>query len=335
MRILYASRYNKLNEDLPSVFRDAIASLGELSIQASGSISNENLIELIQHSDIYLICRNSLAVPIEVAKRPGRLKLVVATVGSLRPYISRELLSAGIPVCNWGDAPADEIAEGTLALTLSVLSDLHHHIQERRRGGWKIRHDKCGGSLFGEHVGLYGYGLIARRFHDLLRPFNCRIVVYDPYADDLPKDVECVKSLQTLFRVCRIVSVHAGLTPETRSSVTKHHLAQMRDHGVIINTGRGAIIDQAALFAELETGRLRAGLDVLDDPDKLPANHPARYWENLILTGHQIHLNWPPEGSESDRLHKAHQYALSNIEALVTRGEYQWKISETQYDRMT
>lgn len=335
LKILYCSPHDRLAEDLPTVFRTALESLGDLTVRTNTILPDDELSALIRSFDVFLTCRHSIQIPAEIAEEPGNLKLITATVGSLRRYVPRTVIAAGVPVCNWGDAPADEIAMGTLTLTLAVLSDLHHHIQERRRGGWAIDPQHYGGSLFAERVGLYGYGLIARRFRELLRPFDCQVVVYDPYVKDVPDDVEQVETLDDLFRRCRIVSIHAGLTAETRGSVTRNQLALMGNDGVIINTGRGAIIDQAALFDELKAGRLRAGLDVLDDPDELPGDHPARTWENLILTGHQIHLGWPRHGAEPDRLTKAQSYAISNIDAVRAGDTLQWRISAELYDRMT
>lgn len=321
--------------DLPPVFRAALETIGQLEILSDAGMAEEALCTAIRESDFYLVCRHSAKVPESIAKDPGSLRLIVSVVGSLQPYVPRSVVASSVPVCNWGDAAAEGIAAGTLTLLLAVLSDLHHHIMTRRRGEWRIDPRHHGGSLWGERVGLYGFGLIARKFRELLVPFRCEVLVYDPYAPDLPSDVVRAGSLDELFSRCRIISIHAGLTAETRGSVTGRLLALLCDGAVVINTARGAIIDQQALFAELASGRLRAGLDVLDDPDSLPTDHPARFWENLILTGHQIHLGWPLHGRDPERLSLAQQYALENIQALLQGRPLRWRITPTQFDLMT
>ncbi|MDH3707325.1 MAG: hypothetical protein OES57_14750, partial [Acidimicrobiia bacterium] len=129
---------------------------------------------------------------------------------------------------------------------------------------------------------------------ELLRPFRPRIRAYDPYAATLPDDVERADSLDELCDWCEALVIHAALSDETRGSVTAEHLAALPDSGVIINTARGAIVDQDALFAELDTGRLRAGLEVLE-PDALDPAHPLRQRDNVIFTFHQLGGGpWPP-----------------------------------------
>ena len=321
--------------DLPTVFRSAVEALGELVVRSAADLSHSELCEAIRSSDVYLVCRHSALVPAEIAEDAGRLRLIVSAVGSLQPYVPRPVVASRVPVCNWGDAPAEEIAAGTLTLLLATLADLHHHIVMRRRGVWKIDSAHHGGNLYGERVGLYGFGLIGRRFCDLLAPFRCELLVYDPYAIDLPSGVVRAESLDELFSRCRIISIHAGLTDETRRSVTARHLALLADDSVIINTARGGIIDQDALFTELQSGRLRAGLDVLDDPDEVPVDHPSREWENLILTGHQVSLGWPRHGRAPSELSKAQRYAVENITAVLRGDPPKWLITPTLFDRMT
>lgn len=321
--------------DLPPVFRAELERIGRLEIRCGAAMDEAALSAAIRESEFYLVCRHSAKIPEAIAADPGRLRLIVSVVGSLQPYVPRSVVASSVQVCNWGDAPADDVAAGTLTLLLAVLSDLHHHIMTRRRGEWQIDAQRHGGSLFGERVGLYGMGLIGRRFRELLAPFRCEVLVYDPYAVELPPDVVRAASLEELFSRCRIISIHAGLTAETRGSVTGELLARLSDDAVVINTGRGAIIDQEALFSELASGRLRAGLDVLDDPDSLPPDHPALRWENLILTGHQIHIGWPLHGRVPERLSRAEQYGVENMRSFLEGRELRWRITPTQFDRMT
>lgn len=335
MKLLYLSESNGAEKDLPAVYLNALRRVADVSIITNNNrIEIKRRIELIQAHDIYLISRHSVPVPPGVAEAPGNLRYICADVGSLKEYIAEELFSTNIPITNWGDAPAIHIAEGTMALMLAAIKDLRHHIELKKRDGWFVDPQRCGGRLEGTHIGIYGMGMIGRALVGMLRPFGAVIHFYDPYINDYDNDLIQENSLEDLFSSCVVISILAGLTEQTRGSVTAELLARLPNSGVVINTGRGAIIDQDALFQELESGRLRAGLDVLD-PDVLPVGHPAREWENLILSAHQIHLNWPSEGRSPDQLSRAQEYLLDNITRLTEGKPLRFLIDKVRFSRMT
>lgn len=335
VKTLYLSGTDGAGIDLPKVYRQALEAETDLTVVSrSEPLNEEQAGNLIRGHDVYLICRHSQYLPASVATEAGNLKLVCAVVGSLQAYVPPEVIDSSIVVTNWGDAPAGPIAEGAMALLLASLKDLHHHVMDKRRGSWKIEPTTHGGVLNGRHVGLYGLGFIGRRFVEMIRPFEALLHIYDPYTPELPEGTVRETSLHDLFSRCSIIAVHAGLTPQTRGSVTAELLSLLPDHGVLINTARGAIIDQEALFVELESGRLRAGLDVLE-PDQLPPNHPARGWENLILTAHQIHLPWPSDGAPPEDLTRAQEYSIENLRRLRAGEPPLHEIDHTRYRLMT
>lgn len=301
-------------------FRQELAGIGELHMVADGdSLAEEEQLRLIRGTEVLLIGWGSSLIPVEIARDPGDLRYVCNITGTVRPWVSLEMIEAGIPVTNWGDAPAHRLAEGAITLLLAVLKDLHHQIMWVRGGGWRANARLYGGSLEGLRIGIYGLGVIGRCFVDLLRPFRAVMRFYDPYVSEYPADLERVDSLEDLFRGSEAIVIHAGLSDETRGSVTAELLALLPDHAVIVNTARGAIIDQEALFAELASGRLRAGLDVLE-PDTLPEEHPARTWDNVILSAHQIGRNPPDYYQEPARLEDYHIICLENL-GRYARGE--------------
>jgi len=128
--------------------------------------------------------------------------------------------------------------------------------------------------------------------------------------------------------------IHAGLCDATRRSVTSELLAKLPRHGVVVNTARGGIVDQAALFAELEAGRLRAGLDVLE-PDTLPPDHPARAWENLILTAHHVENPWPLDGRPATRLTPMQRACVENLRRFAAGEPLLYPMDRTRYLRNT
>ena len=125
--------------------------------------------------------------------------------------------------------------------------------------------------------------------------------------------------------------IHAGLSDETTGSVRAEHFAQLPDDGVVINTARGAILDQDALFAELSSGRLRAGLDVLE-PDYLPRDHPMLALDNCLLSFHQLdQLQWPPRPG----LTPMQQRCVDNIARFAAGEQPEWLFDSDRYDRST
>jgi phosphoglycerate dehydrogenase-like enzyme len=126
----------------------------------------------------------------------------------------------------------------------------------------------------------------------------------------------------------------AALSDETRQSITADLLALLPRHGVIINTARGGIVDQDALFAELESGRLRAGLDVLE-PDRLPADHPARTWKNCIFSAHEINRGWPTDGGEPTTLAPMHKVCIENLIAFAEGNPIRFEMDLERYRRST
>ena len=318
-------------------FRRELEQLGELTIVAEGeSMSDEQIAERIRGAEVLMTCWGAAAIPPAVAGDPGQLKYVCNITGTVRQIVPLEIVEAGIPVTNWGDAPAGRVAEAALTLMLACLKNLPARQRIIRGGNWGVDGEFRSPMLHGLNVGIYGCGMIGRRFIEALRPFRPVIRIYDPYAADLPEDCATVGSLDELFAASEVIVIHAGLTDETRHSVTAELLAKLPDGGVVINTARGAIIDQQALLAELEIGRLRAGLDVLEPEDEpIVPSHPARRWDNLILTAHDLAKNRPLEGFPPQRLQPMHEVALDNITRHSQGKPLRFIIDADRYQRTT
>jgi len=276
-----------------------------------------------------------MPIPEEIAGNPGQLKYVCNITGELRSYVPFSLIESGMLVTNWGDAPSDTVAEGAMTLLLAVMKNLRDHIETVAAGGWRIPTLGTKGSLNGCDVGIYGMGVIGRRFVELIRPFRPVLRVFDKYVTDLPEGCTTVGSLEELFKTSRIIVLHAGLSPETRHSVSAGLLSLLPDNGIIINTARGGIIDQDALFKELKSGRLRAGLDVLDGEagDCLREDDEARQWSNLILTSHQVSdTAW---GSDQTLENVMRRVCLENIERFSKGGEPLFRMTAERFQHST
>lgn len=317
------------------LFRDALSAMGRLTVLENGeSLSEDERAARVRNCDILITSWGSARTPPAVAESPGRLRYICHVTGEMRYAVPPEVIDAGIPVTNWGDAPANSVAEGAMALLLATLKDVHAQAMRVRAGGWQQDTAYFGGSLMGLNVGVYGCGVIGRRFVELLRPFGAHIRIFDPFMAHVPEGCERVDSLEALFDASEAVAIHAGLTDETRHSVNADLLARLPRGGVIINTARGGIVDHDALFRELESGRLRAGLDVTE-PEPLPEGHPARGWENLILSGHRIESGWPSYGEPARRLTAIQEIALDNIRRFLSGQQPRFLMTRHRYDLST
>jgi D-3-phosphoglycerate dehydrogenase len=183
---------------------------------------------------------------------------------------------------------ARSVAEGVLAYILAGLRRIPQQYEDvRLRRNWEKRVQESR-TLFGARVSLIGLGTIGKYLLDLLKPFDVRVRVYDPYlsedALDAYSNVERA-SLEAALAWGDVISIHASLTSETRGMLNLERLKLIRDGALFVNTARGAIVDESALAQQLRLGRFDAILDVFVT-EPLPDDSPLRGLENAILLPH-------------------------------------------------
>lgn len=333
LRTLHVTnRRSQIPADGP--FADALRELGELVLlEQAHELSDDDVAERMREADVLITNWATRRIPDSVASDPGRLGYVLNIGGTCKASVPIEIIRKGIPVTNWGDTPAISVAEGAMALLLAVLKDLRGRIEGVQSGRcWGAKRlGLASGTLYGLRIGLYGCGVIGARFVKLLAPLEPDLLVYDPYADRVPQECRRVDSLESLFEQSEAVAIWAGLTEETRGSVTADLLTRLPDQGILVNAARGEIVDQDALFAELKAGRLRAGLDVLVADDYLPPGHEAHTWPNLLITCHDIQsAYWPPRPRQ---LSYGDKVALDNLRRFIDGEPLRFVMDEQRYER--
>lgn len=314
--------------------RDEIRDIPGLEVEERTDwegMSPEELADCLRGYEVLILSRDPI-VPPEIAADPGNLKYICYLHGAIGRVLSLPIVQSPIRITNWGDHPGAELAMLSLVLLMALLKDLPTRILAVRRGEGKGI-NSVGATVKGLRVGLYGYGFAGRKCVELLLPLGAEVKIFDPYATGIPDACTRVDTLEALFEGIHAVMIHAALTPETRGSVTAKLLSRLPDQGLVINTARGGIIDQPALFAELKSGRLRAGLDVLD-PDHLEPDHEARQWENLIWTCHHGGgaKAWP--GAE-ETLCRRDEVVLENLRAYAKGEPLNYVIDEKRFALMT
>ena len=218
-----------------------------------------------------------------------RLRAVVHTAGSVHGHVTGACWDRGIEVASAASANALPVAEYTVSMILltgkRVFEKAREYRVTRDRTDWLSTPSDVGN--FGRTVGILSASLIGRRVIELLRPFDLRILLHDPYVSDVDASALGVEpvGLDELFLRSDVVSVHTPLLPETRGLVSRELLTSMHQDAVLINTARGAVVDQDALADVTVDGGIRAVLDVTD-PEVLPRDHPLWTRENVLITPH-------------------------------------------------
>ncbi len=181
----------------------------------------------------------------------------------------------GIPVVNAPAAATASVAELTMGLLVAVARDFGSQIPAVKAGEWKKAGN--GMELSGRTLGFVGYGRIAREVAVRAKAFGMKVQAHDPFLAETP-DGTPLLPLDRLLATSDVVSLHANLTPENRHLINATTLARMRKGAILLNVARGALVDEEALLAALESGHLAgAGLDVFEDepPRRAPLlGHP-------------------------------------------------------------
>lgn len=217
----------------------------------------------------------------------SKLKIISHAAGSVKKFYVPEIWDAGIVVTNAGAAIAKYVGEFTLTLALAMLRTLPKYALGSPCDQWRQIPSVTNETLFGKTVGLIGLGYTARAFLDVLKPFGCKVLCYDPHilawrAQEL--GVELV-SLEEVMSKSRVISVHAPITEITKGMINADMFKLVQDGAVFINTARGILIDHDALAKELADGRFKAALDVTN-PEPLPQDHPLMALPNVLITPH-------------------------------------------------
>lgn len=226
----------------------------------------------------------------DVLRAAPRLKLIAHAAGTVKYTVDPTAYASGIRVTHAAEANAVPVAEFTLAAILFAnkrvfeLRDLYRD-DPTRRTAYRLMDEPIGN--FRRTVGLVGASRIGRRVAALLGGFDLNVLLYDPFVqpdDPIAQQAELV-DLDTLMARSDVVSVHAPSLPSTRGMIGSRQLKLMQDGAAFINTARGALVEEEALLAELQTGRIHAVIDVTD-PEVPPASSPFFSLPNVFLTPH-------------------------------------------------
>jgi len=271
----------------------------KMRINRNPDIKPEDYPAVLDGAEIAVV--DHTALPTDVAKKCAGLKHVVFLGTGARSYMNpEELADLGIAVHlikGYGDTA---VAESAIALMWSSARVIAQMDREMRAGNW-LRED--GMQLTGKTLGLVGFGGIAAEVARIAHGSGMKVIAWNRSPKSHP-GVEFT-DLDTVLATSDVVSLHLLLNDETRGMITRDKIAKMKQGVVLINTARGAIVDEQAMIDALNSGHIRhAGLDVYNI-EPLPKDHPLTKIPNVTLSAHSAFRT--PEASEN-LIHAAWQH---------------------------
>ena len=280
------------NEALALIF-ERLTKSGDPEVRThrDPDVTPDQLPGVLDGAEIAIVDHTQL--PTEVARKCAGLKHVVFLGTGARSYMNpEELAGLGISVHlirGYGDTA---VAESAIALMWAAARGIARMDREMRAGNW-LRED--GVQLTGKTLGLIGFGGIATEVARIARGSGMRVIAWNR-TPKRSAGVEFVE-LDELLTESDVVSLHLLLNDETRGFVSRACIDAMKPGVILVNTARGALVDEDAMIEALNAGQIRhAGLDVFNI-EPLPADHPLTKLDNVTLSAHSAFRT--PEASEN------------------------------------
>jgi phosphoglycerate dehydrogenase-like enzyme len=245
--------------------------------------------EILKDADACISCWGTPPFTGALLADAGRLRLIAHAAGSVKNLIPPVLWDSKCRVTSNAPVIAEDVAQTTLAFVLCSLRNLWGFARSTRQKQWSGGEKATFATrrLDGLRVGVVSASLVGREVINILLPFGCKIVLYDPYVSPIEAKklgVELV-GLDELLSTSDVVTLHTPPVEECRHIINARTAPMLKDGALFINTARGMLVDEPALIKELEKGRIFACIDVTD-PEPPPEDHPFRNLDNVILTPH-------------------------------------------------
>ena len=266
-------------------------------------------------ADADIVLTNKVIISREVMAQLPQLKYIGVLATGYNVVDVETAHERGIIVTNVPAYSTESVAQMVFAHLLTVTNRTEHYALQNRQGRWTKNPDFCYWDfphmeLAGKTFGIVGLGNIGRRVAEIALAFGMQVkALTSKSADALPAGIEKA-DLETLLATSDVISLHCPLTDKTRHLINYETLQKMRPSAILINTGRGPLVDDQAIASALAEGKLAAFCaDVLtEEPPK--ANNPLLSQPNAFITPH---IAWATKEARSRLL----QVAISNVEAFL------------------
>lgn len=302
-RVAILDDFEKLADTVPAY--EKLKARADVTIFRERLDSREKIQRALREIDALLLMRERTYLGESEYELLPNLKFISQTGRTSRHLDLPSATGRGIAVAG---TPADDgtsTKELTIGLILSLMRWIPHVDRRMRQESWP---PIAGRLLKGKTAGVLGFGRIGKEVARLLKAFDTRVFAYSRTltpAAAAEVGAECV-SLEVLLKESDVVTLHVPLSSNTRGMIGEKELGMMKPGALLVNTSRGSLVDEKALIAALESGRLGGvGLDVFDI-EPLPVDHPLRRFDNAILLSHRGYATM-------EILRERYQEAITNI----------------------
>jgi phosphoglycerate dehydrogenase-like enzyme len=253
------------------------------------------------------------------------LKIVFYGAGSVKGIVSPAFWKRGVRITSAYAANGIPVAEYTLSQILfSLKRGWHFALSIKKEGKYPDSREGVLGS-YNRTVGIISLGMIGRYVCRLLKPFDLKVIAYDPYADEAMAEELGVElcGLEELFKRSDVVSLHTPWLPETEGMITGAHFESMKKYGVFINTARGAVVREKEMIEVLKRRPdIQAILDVTWPEPPVPGS-PLYTLPNVVLTPHIA-------GSLGKECNRMGRYMVEELRRYLNGEELKWEITESR-----
>lgn len=254
----------------------------------------EEVAKRIGNAEIALI--NKSPITAEVLDACPNLKLICVLATGYNVVDCAAAKARNIPVCNVPDYGTAAVAQFTFALLLDLCHKVAHHAQTVRDGKWCDCPDFCYWDtpqmeLAGKTLGIIGFGRIGRAVGKIANTFGMKVIAYNRSQCEEGKAIGSYVNLEELLTTSDVISLHCPLTSENTGLINAEAIAKMKDGAILINTARGPLVEEAAVAAALEAGKLRGFACDVISAEPMAADNPLKTAPNCIVTPH---MAWAP-----------------------------------------
>ncbi|WP_312612500.1 phosphoglycerate dehydrogenase [Oscillibacter sp.] len=244
----------------------------------------ERFAETVTECDALIIGAHDF--PVELMNRCEKLKVICKHGAGLDNLHLEEAKARGIAVCNVPGTNANAVADLTMGLMLSCARHISLGDRRVRQGQWKAL---TGKDVYAKTLGLLGFGAVAKNVARRAAGFSMRVLAYDPYVHVLPEGFEHVTLCENAAEVisgCEFLSIHLPLNEETRGMIGAAELAAMRPGAYVVNTARGGIVDEKALYEALTSGHLSGAAMDVTEVEPMDMANPLLSLDSVVVTPH-------------------------------------------------
>lgn len=276
-------------DKLPTEAIDQLKLLG-VTVDSNPAVTSSDLDDGLENAQVLIV--RSTVVSIKCIKNSPQLSLIIRAGAGVNNIDMEAASNMGIYVANCPGQNSIAVAELTMGLILALDRYLPDNVSDFREGNWnKAIYSKAEG-LFGKTLGVIGTGQIGKEVIKRAKAFGMPVVAWSRSLNPASANemgIAYAESVEKVASECDILTVHLAMNPDTEKIISKKVLSNLKEGAYFINTARAGVVDENALYDELSSGRIKAGLDVFsEEPEYKYGSFSSRFQglSNVYITHH-------------------------------------------------